>query len=248
MKKFLLLLLLALAGPVFCQNNYYSFNNDSIMTEDIVRIQFDKAQENLPKNYSLTPTIYHRILKGDSLLNFIIFHAQKCDSCLANEFEFTFKQDSVFLLLDKKLPEFTLSDINGNEFSSVQLIGKPALLNYWSTYCGPCVEEIPELNALKEKYGDQMNFIALTEELCSGGNLLKFLEKHPYNFKILQNAGGYKKTLKINSIPRNIFIDSEGYVRSIQSNFPYSELDPENGIKKYDEDNYFVRIIEELIH
>jgi acyl-CoA-binding protein len=67
------------------------------------------------------------------------------------------------------------------------------------------------------------------------------------NDYILQNAENYKKTLKISAIPRNLFIDKEGYIRSIQGNFPYTAYDPQKGIKKYDDDNYFIRIIEELI-
>ncbi|WP_187774930.1 TlpA family protein disulfide reductase [Pedobacter sp. BS3] len=151
-----------------------------------------------------------------------------------------------FLLLGKKLPEFKLTDLRGDEFSSSQLIGKSALLNYWAIYCVPCVAEMPELNKLKEKYGDKMNFVAFTENTCKDDDLIKFLEKHPFNYYILQNAENYKKTLKISAIPRNLFIDKEGYVRYIQGNFPYTAFDLEKGIKKYDDNNYFVKIIEEL--
>jgi cytochrome c biogenesis protein CcmG, thiol:disulfide interchange protein DsbE len=77
--------------------------------------------------------------------------------------------------------------------------------------------------------------------------LINFLEEHPFNYYILQNAENYKKTLKISSVPRNIFIDKTGYIRYIQGNFPYTALDPKNGIKKYEDNNYFVKIIEELI-
>lgn len=138
-------------------------------------------------------------------------------------------------------------DLKGNEFSSYQLIGKPVLLNYWAIYCAPCVAEMPELNLLKEKYGDKMNFIALTENTCKDDDLIKFLEKHPFNYYILQNAENYKKTLKISAIPRNIFIDKDGYIRYIQGNFPNTAFDPHEGIKEYDDNNYFVKIIEELI-
>jgi cytochrome c biogenesis protein CcmG, thiol:disulfide interchange protein DsbE len=246
MKKLLFPLMVLFVELSYGQTNYYTFNSDSILTEKGVRLVFETFAKNLPANFTFTPTIYHRIVKEDSIINYLSF-AERCDSCTSKKFEFTFKQDSLFLLLDKKLPEFKLMDLNGNEFSSSQLIGKPTLLNYWAINCAPCVAEMPELNELKEKYGDKMNFIALTENTCQHDDLIKFLEKHPFNYYILQNAENYKKALKISSIPRNLFIDKEGYIRYIQGNFPYTAFDSQKGIKKFNDNNYFVRIIEGLI-
>lgn len=247
MKKILFPLLLFIVELTYGQTNYYTFNSDSLFTEKSVRLGFETTMKNMPANYIIVPTIYHRIIKKDSIINYLSFVAQRCDSCTDKGFKFTFKQDSLFLFLDKKLPEFKLIDLKGNEFSSSQLIGKPTLLNYWAIYCTPCIAEMPELNGLKEKYGDKMNFIALTENTCRDDDLINFLEKHPFNFYILQNAENYKKILKISAIPRNLFIDKDGYIRYIQGNFPYTELDMQKGIKKYDGNNYFVKIIEELL-
>jgi len=202
---------------------------------------------NIPADFIIVPTIYHRIIKKDSVINYLSFIIQKCAPGSDKKFKYTFKQDSLFLLLGKKLPEFKLVDLKGNKISSSQFIGKPTLLNFWAIHCAPCVAEIPEMNGLKEKYGDKMNFIALTENTCENDGLIEFLGKHPFNYYILQNAKSYKETLKISAIPRNIFIDKDGYVRYIQGNFPYTEYDPKKGIKKYDDNNYFVQIIEGLI-
>ena len=248
MKKLVFPLLLLLVELSYGQTNYYTFNQDSLYSEKAVRLRYEKDVKEIPGKYVITPTIYHRIVKNDSIINYISFIASKSDSIVdRSKFEISFKQDSLFLFLNKKLPEFILKDMNDNEFSSSQLIGKPALLNYWSTYCAPCVEEIPQLNDLKVKYGDKMNFIALTESTCKKDSLTNFFEKHPFNFYILQNADKYKMTLKIGAIPINIFIDKDGYIRYIQRNFPYSVYDPEKGIKLYDSNNYFVKIIEELV-
>lgn len=246
-KKSLFPLLLLIAELSFGQT-YYTFNSDSLFSELAVRAKFEEVLKTLPKKYFLTPTVYHRIIKHDSIINYISFIAKKSDSIKSNsKFELVFEQDSVFLLLNKKLPEFELKDLNGNKFSSFQLIGKPTLLNYWAIYCAPCVAEIPELNKLKEKYGDRMNFIALTENICKDDDLIEFTGKHPFNFILLENAEFYKKSLKIRAIPRNLFIDKEGYIRYIQGNFPYIPFDPQKGTKEYNDNNYFVKIIEELI-
>ena len=246
MKRSLLLLIMVFAKFSYGQINYYTFNNDSLVSEEKVKIVFETVKKTLPPNYILVPTIYHKVSKKDSIINYITYYAEKSERSANNTFTFTFKQDSSFLFLNKKLPEFKLLDLKGKEFSSTELAGKPTLLNYWAIYCGPCIAEMPELSELKDRYGSEMNFISLTENTLDDG-LIKFLEKHPFNYYILQNAGNYKKTLKIGAIPRNIFIDKEGYVRYIQPNFPYTKYDPENGIREYDKNNYFVKIIEELI-
>jgi thiol-disulfide isomerase/thioredoxin len=234
-------------GFCYGQSNYYSFNTDSLFTEETVHLAFDKLSTTLPDNYDLIPTIYHRIVKGDTIINYLAFNAQKSESSInKHKFEFIFKQDSIFLFLNKKLPEYKLQDLNGKEFSLSQLIGKPALINFWAIYCKPCVAEIPELNGLKDIYQNEMNFIAITESSCSTDDLKEFLEKHPYNYYILENADEYKKVLKISSLPKNIFVDKEGYIRYIQTNFPY-ETDKKTGEKINLKNSYFVKIIEGLI-
>jgi peroxiredoxin len=51
--------------------------------------------------------------------------------------------------------DFTLKDMNGSTVRLADFKGKPILLNYWATWCGPCKQEIPELNDLYARYKDQ---------------------------------------------------------------------------------------------
>lgn len=251
MQKILILLLLIHVQVSYGQNNYYTFNqSDSLYKENDVQVMYEKVLNNLPDKFILKPIIYHQIVKNDSIINYFRFEDQMSDSLSKRQnCVFEFKQDSLFLFLNKKLPEFKLEDLQGKDFSFSQLSGKPTLLNIWAIRCPPCVMEIPELNLLKERYGEKMNFIALTENTCKEDSLSKFIERHPFNFVILQNAEYYKKNiLKISSIPRTLFIDKDGYIRYIQANFPYTAIDLKKGIKQYDlNNNYFVTIIEKLI-
>ena len=57
--------------------------------------------------------------------------------------------------------------------------GKVVLLNYWATWCAPCIKEMPELNRLQSKYQDQgLTVIALSDE--DKERLLKFASKNPF--------------------------------------------------------------------
>jgi peroxiredoxin len=51
--------------------------------------------------------------------------------------------------------DFTLKDMNGSTVKLSDFKGRPILLNYWATWCGPCKKEIPELNDLYARYKDK---------------------------------------------------------------------------------------------
>jgi cytochrome c biogenesis protein CcmG/thiol:disulfide interchange protein DsbE len=244
MKSFLIDLVLIVIA-LSCKSEYYQFDDDRVYTKKEVRSRYEKSLETLPSEYLCVPTIYHRSEQGDSTINYIMFFAQRKNSGDdKNKFEFVFKQDPLYLLIDSKLPKFKLNDIDGNAFNSEALIGKPSLLNFWYTACSPCVAEFPDLNRLYERYADQMNFIAITDDHCSDESLKDFLELHPLDFKILIEGGHYMDQHHFRPIPKNVFVDRNGYIRYIKGAYPSSIG---KGLPLNDEENYFVRIIEALI-
>lgn len=155
------------------------------------------------------------------------------------------KQDSIYSLLNKKLPYFSLKDLNGKTFTSSDLIGKPTLINFWSIYCSPCIQEFPYLDSLKYKYGDKMNFIAIGEN--SAAEIKELLKRKPFNFYILQEGYYYQKsTLKIGSLPKNIWVDKNGYIIMIQEGLPFQQ-DPKTGKLFIGNSTPFEEIIENIL-
>ncbi len=123
MKNRIVLLLLALTTVSYGQSRFYKLSTDTIDTirdEKDFNLQFKYMVKALPKDYSLTPIIYHKYQVNDSIINYVTFKKiwwgdQKIDS---GNFEITYEQDSLFLNLHKKLPEFNLADLSGKLFNS----------------------------------------------------------------------------------------------------------------------------------
>ena len=82
----------------------------------------------------------------------------------------SYSDDNNQLLLHektKKISEFTLIDIEGKEHLISKKTSKLLLINFWATWCPPCIKEIPDLLNLKKKYDDQIEifFISVISDL-----------------------------------------------------------------------------------
>ena len=239
MKFFPVIFFLIISNLGYCQTNLYTFNDDTILSEKMIISDFERISRSLPSGLYIEPIIYHKEFWNDTVINYINYTIRKSLDTI-NEicFKPAYNQNPLFLLLNKKLPAFELYDIEGEKVISSQIIGTPALINYWAINCAPCIAEIPELNELKARFGSKMNFIAITKDGNDDNQLLRFLDRNPYNFQILLNGREYVNSIGINSIPVNIFIDHMGYVRYIQGAYP----------DEHDHSDYFIRIIKELIN
>ena len=110
------------------------------------------------------------------------------------------------LKIGKKLPDIPLIN-KDNRTSLYAFRGKITVINWWSTSCLPCVQEIPGFNKLVDKYPD-IAFISIVKDK---ENLQTFLEKHP--FKYAHYFGNKKITeLFIDMFPRNIVLSKDGTI------------------------------------
>jgi len=116
---------------------------------------------------------------------------------------------------DKKntlLPEFELTDLDGRKWSLADLKGKVAFINLWATWCGPCREELPYVQKLRELLKDRKDVVVLTlntdEEV---GMVQPFMKENKFNFPVLLGQA-YADGQGVNSIPRNWVISLDGKI------------------------------------
>ncbi len=113
---------------------------------------------------------------------------------------------------DKKAPDFSLQDLNGKKVELKQLKEKVILLNFWATWCSPCKEEMPYLEALHQQFKEK-KFVLLTISVDYNGlkTVKEFIDKHHYTFPVLLDPKG--KTLdlfQVKGIPTTLLIDKRG--------------------------------------
>jgi thiol-disulfide isomerase/thioredoxin len=251
LKKIIALIMFLISSTGYSQTNYYKIfddisSNDTIYNQRNFNLRFKSMIKKLPSDYSLTPITFHKYQVKDSMINFVTFKKiwwgnKKIDPV---NFEMVYKQDPLFLFLDKKLPPFSLKDLNGKTFYSNELIGKPTLINFWNILCRGCIIEFPQLDKLKEKYKNKVNFISITTD--SRDSVKKFLLKKPFSFYHLTDGYDYTfHTLNISGIPINLFIDRNGYIREIKGILPV-EFDKKTGTPQATNNLEFDRILDKL--
>ena len=119
------------------------------------------------------------------------------------------------VMTPKPAPDFSLKDMDGKTYNLSDYRGKVVMLNFWATWCPPCVKEIPEYVELQGEYGAQgVQFIGIPLDDEGVAKVRPWLAKHPVTYPILlpdtKVVGTYGD---LSSIPVTFIIDRKGMIR-----------------------------------
>jgi len=114
-------------------------------------------------------------------------------------------------------PDFTAYDDAGNPVSLKDMRGKPVIVNFFASWCGPCKMEMPYFDEFYHQYGDQVTFMMVN--LCAFGNDTKengkkMVESGGWTFPVYFDSDG-DAALKyaIRSMPTTIFVSADGELK-----------------------------------
>ena len=111
-------------------------------------------------------------------------------------------------------PDFTVYDFDGYSYQLSDFQGKPVILNFWASWCGPCKSEMPDIEAAYQEYGDQIHFLIVNltdgsqETVASASS---YIEAQGYTFPVYYDtdmSGAY--AYGVSGIPVTYFINGEG--------------------------------------
>lgn len=118
--------------------------------------------------------------------------------------------------VDYPAPELTLTDLQGVPRSLSDYRGKVILVNLWATWCGPCKEEMPALQAYHDKYKDDGFTVIAINDGDPRADVLQFVEDFHLTFPVWLDPKyiATEEAFKTMNLPTSYVIDRDGIVRS----------------------------------
>jgi len=126
---------------------------------------------------------------------------------------------------------FSLETVDaGKKVSLDDFKGKPVIVNFWATWCGPCKEELPVFQKMWNKYKDKdIAFIGI-DVMDDRSNAAEFVKNNDITYTILYDQQGeISSKYKVVALPATFFIDKEGKI-AVKN---YGPFIGEEGVKKF---------------
>ncbi len=119
--------------------------------------------------------------------------------------------------IGKMAPDFTLNGLDGQEVSLSDLRGRPVLLNFWASWCGPCRLEMPFLQEIYEKWAGTGLVLLAVNLQEDPDEVREFVGGAGFSFPVLLTTGNeIPLAYNIRGIPATFFIDADGVIRDIK--------------------------------
>lgn len=133
----------------------------------------------------------------------------------------TFPEYRHFMMEGKEFPDFEFTDLEGNQISAEGVRGKTLVVKTWFIACKPCIEEMPQLNQLVEKYKDREDIVFLSLSTDPKEELENFVARKEFNYLIVPGSDKFiKEKLGLSVFPTHIIVDKKGIMKKVVNTAP----------------------------
>ncbi|QOW09861.1 TlpA family protein disulfide reductase [Kaistella flava (ex Peng et al. 2021)] len=213
MKATLTVLTILISILSFSQTKVYKSPNGKILSQEEYKKAKISSLENMKKMLGADYELYEKLEVS-----------KKTNSSILYSFEWEFLNEEMHaekLVLEKllgtKIDFKNLNFLVHNEKNNVDY-KKPTFVNFWFTTCPPCIEELPALNELKNKYQDKINFVSITFD--SSEKVEKFLTKYEFNFIHIVGEKDFINSHGFNGYPKTFLLDKNQILKSVTGSLP----------------------------
>lgn len=112
-------------------------------------------------------------------------------------------------------PDWTQPTASGKKLSLDSLHGRPVYLNFFATWCPPCNEEAPDVNALQKQFASRGLQTIGVDELEDAAKAKQFVRKFGLVYPAIVDDGTLQSQYNVNGLPVHVFIDRGGIIRKI---------------------------------
>ena len=119
--------------------------------------------------------------------------------------------------IGKSAPDFELTKLDGTNVKLSDLKGKKVILNFWATWCGPCQQEMPDMEAFYKEHKENVEILAVNytpSEKVGEEKVSNFIKEKGITFPVLLDKNiDVTTAYKVITIPTSYFIDTKGVIQ-----------------------------------
>lgn len=115
------------------------------------------------------------------------------------------------------LPEFSLPELARGDadtlVTTASWLGTPTIVNFWATWCGFCVEEMPDFQAVHESLGDKVRFVGV-DRSANESSALDFIEAAGVTYDLVEDTNDdFYFAVQARGMPTTLFVDADGVIQ-----------------------------------